>query len=156
MTTADGALPDDWALPAVTATNAAWFCSATVAVQQCAACGALQHPPEEICHHCAATTFTTRTMAPRGTVHSYTVVHHAVHPALEAAVPYAVVLVSLHDAPAVRVVGNLLGVPVGEISIGMPVVATWQERTADDGTVVQLPQWERPPGAGGTDEEDER
>ena len=47
--------------------------------------------------------------------------------------PYAVVLVSLDAAPDLRVVGNLLDVPVDEVAIGMPVEATWEERTAEDG-----------------------
>ena len=134
-------LPPDWALPALSDANRAWFTSGELAVQQCASCGALQHPPEEICHACASMAFTARAVAPYGTVHSYTVAHHSVHSALDAFVPYAVVLVSLDEVPELRVVGNLLGVAVDEIAIGMAVVATWEERTADDGTVIRLPQW---------------
>ena len=134
-------LPRDWALPALTDANRAWFTSGELAVQQCTSCGVLQHPPEEICHACGSMAFTTRALAPYGTVHSYTVAHHSVHPALDASVPYAVVPVSLDEVPEVRVVGNLLDVPVGEIRIGMAVVATWQERTTDDGEVIRLPQW---------------
>ncbi len=76
-------------------------------------------------------------LAPRGTVHSYTVVHYAANRALADAVPYTVVLVSLDDAPHLRVVGNI----DGPVHIGMAVVPYWEERTADDGTVVLLPQW---------------
>ncbi len=47
-------------------------------------------------------------------------------------------LVSLDDAPHVRVVGNLDG---ADVTIGMAVVATWDERTAEDGTAILLPQW---------------
>ena len=36
-----------------------------------------------------------------------------------------------------RVVGNLHG---GEAAIGMPVAAWWQERRADNGTSIWLPQ----------------
>jgi len=46
-----------------------------------------------------------------GTVHSFTVVHHSVADALDAVVPYTVVLVSLDAAPQLRVVGNLVGGP---------------------------------------------
>ncbi len=81
--------------------------------------------------------FGTRVLEPRGTVHSYTVVHYAANRALADAVPYTVVLVSLDEAPHIRVVGNL----DGPAHIGMAVVPYWEERTADDGTVVLLPQW---------------
>jgi len=139
----EGVLPRDWALPALSAVNEAWFTSGELAVQQCSSCGALQHPPEEICHACGSMAFTSRRVAPSGTVYSYTVAHHPVHSALDAFVPYATVLVSLDEVPEIRVVGNLLDVPVEEISIGLPVVATWEERTADDGAVIRLPQWRR-------------
>ena len=135
-------LPQDWALPQLTPFNEAWFTSGAIAVQRCTSCATLQHPPEEICHACGAMAFDTQTLAPTGTVHSYTVVHYAANAALADAVPYVVVLVNLDDAPQIRVVGNLLGDTDG-VHIGMPVAATWDERTAEDGTVILLPQWTR-------------
>lgn len=136
-----GLLPGDWALPAITATNRAWFTSGEIAVQKCDGCGVLQHPPEEICHSCGGMRFGTETLSPRGTVHSYTIAHYPVHPALAGAVPYAVVLVSLDDAPHLRVVGNMPGTPLADVRIGLAVEAVWEQRVADDGTVVLLPQW---------------
>jgi uncharacterized OB-fold protein len=82
--------------------------------------------------------FDTQTLAPTGTVYSYTVAHYAANSALAASLPYTVVLVSLDDAPHIRIVGNL---DAAHVAIGMPVVATWDERTAEDGTVILLPQW---------------
>ena len=70
-------------------------------------------------------------------MHSYTVVHYAANRALADAIPYTVVLVSLDEAPHVRVVGNI----DGPTHIGMAVVPYWEERTADDGTAVLLTQW---------------
>ena len=132
-----GALPLDWGIPTLTPTNEAWFTSGALAVQQCTSCNTLQHPPEEICHACGAMELAVEVLSPRGTVHSYTVVHYAPNPALAASVPYTVVLVSLDDAPHLRVVGNI----EGDVHIGMPVVPYWDDRTADDGTVIRLPQW---------------
>ena len=141
-----GALPADWRLPEITPANEVWFTSSTLAIQRCVACDILQHPPEEVCHACGATDFDTRELAPRGTVHSYTVVHYPASRALADAIPYQIVLVSLDEAPELRVVGNL----IGSVRIGMPVVAYWQHRTADDGTQIQLPQW-RPADQGSRD-----
>jgi uncharacterized OB-fold protein len=138
-----GALPEDWALPLVDDVNRAWFTSGELALQECTACGNVQHPPEEICRACGSMAFTTRVVAPAGVVHSYTVVRHAVNAALEAAVPYVVVLVSLDERPDIRVVGDLLDVPPGEVAIGLPVEPVWQERRGDDGETVWLPQWRR-------------
>jgi uncharacterized protein len=138
-----GPLPDDWVMPLVDDTNREWFTSGTIALQQCDDCQTLQHPPEEICHVCGSMAFSAQVVEPNGTVHSYTIVHHSVHPALDAAVPYAVVLIALDAAPQLRVVGNLLGVPVEEVVIGMPVTATWEELVGVDGTALLLPQWQR-------------
>jgi uncharacterized OB-fold protein len=132
-----GGLPPDWGVPELTDTDRAWFTSGALAVQQCTSCSTLIHPPEEVCHHCGAMSFDTKVVAPRGTVHSYTVVHYAANPALADAVPYTAVLVSLDDAPDLRIVGNI----EGPVHIGMAVVPYWEERVADDGTVVLLPQW---------------
>lgn len=133
-------LPADWALPQLTPTNEAWFTSGAIVIQRCTSCATLQHPPEEICAACGAMAFDTQALAPTGTVHSYTVVHYAANAALAGSVPYTVVLVALDDAPGIRVVGNIAG---PDVSIGMPVVATWEERTAEDATVILLPQWLR-------------
>ncbi len=92
---------------------------------------------------CGSMEFVARTVAPTGTVYSYTIVHHAVHPTLESSVPYAVVLVALDDVPKVRVVGNLRDVAMSDVAIGLPVEAIWEERPAEDGVVVLLPQWRR-------------
>jgi uncharacterized protein len=131
-------LPEDWALPQLTPWNEAWFTSGAIVVQRCATCGTLQHPPEEVCHACGAMSFDHVTLGPTGTVHSYTIAHYAANAALAGSVPYTVVLVSLDDAPQIRVVGNLPGT---DVSIGMRVVADWDEHTAEDGTRILLPQW---------------
>lgn len=132
-----GALPLDWGLPELTPVNQAWFTSGALAIQRCSSCSTLQHPPEEICHACGAMDFGVEVLAPRGTVHSFTVVRYPANPALADAVPYTVVLVSLDDAPHLRVVGNI----EGDVQIGMPVVPYWEDRTAADGTVIRLPSW---------------
>jgi uncharacterized OB-fold protein len=138
-----GELPTDWALPRLDAVNRPWFTTGALALQQCAVCGVVQHPPEEMCRTCGSMTFTTRVVAPVGTVYSYTVVRHAVNAVLEAAVPYVVVLVSLDELPEVRVVGNLLDTTPEEVTIGMAVETVWQERVTEDGETVRLPQWRR-------------
>jgi uncharacterized OB-fold protein len=70
----------------------------------------------------------------RGSVHTWTVVEHQVHPAYP--VPYTVVLVDLDDLPGTRLVGRLDGRP--RLRLGQPMRVTYAE--LDDGVV--LPQWE--------------
>jgi uncharacterized OB-fold protein len=135
-----GVLPEDWTLPALTPLNTEWYTSGALTVQQCSACGALQHPPEELCRQCGSFDLGHKALSPRGTVYSYTVAHYPVNRALVDAVPYAVVLVSLDDAPEIRVIGNVLDVPPDQVRIGMPVEAVWEEREVD-GDRLRIPQW---------------
>jgi uncharacterized OB-fold protein len=132
-----GSVPFDWATPIVTPANREWFTSGTLAVQRCAGCDAVQHPPEEVCHRCGGMEFDYQAVAPRGTVYSFTVAHYAASSALAESVPYAVILVSLDELPEVRVIGNMPATDPAEVRIGLPVEAYWEER---DGGVL-LPQW---------------
>ena len=138
-------LPADFMLPTLTPFNREWFTSATLAVQRCTTCAHLQHPPEEICRSCAATDFDVQVVAPRGIVHSHTVVHYAAADALATSVPYVVVLVSLDDVPELRVVGNLVDADPADARIGLAVTAVWTDHDAGDGVVIRLPNW-RPSG----------
>jgi uncharacterized OB-fold protein len=134
-------LPEDWVVPQLDAHNRAFFTSGTLALQQCAGCGIVQHPPEDVCHRCQGTSFGTRVAAPRGSVYSYTVVRHPTHPALSKSIPYVVVLVSLDELPEVRITGNLLGIAPEKVRVGLPVRAIWEEVKDDSGQILRLPQW---------------
>jgi uncharacterized OB-fold protein len=99
-------------------------------VQQCGTCGNLQHPPRVICAACMSSDVSWVETDGRGTVFSYTIVHHGVGP-LRPHLPYNVVLVQLTTAPSVRVVGNVVDVPPEEIQIGLSVVPTFEAITPD-------------------------
>ena len=136
-------LPEAWAVPIIDDLNRAFFTSGKLMLQQCVDCKTVQHPPEEVCHHCQGIEFVHIESAGRGTVHSYTVVHYPAHPALQSVVPYAVVLVQLDDYPSVRIVGNCLNAEPGELEIGMEVSVTWEALTdAETGEQLRMPQWE--------------
>ena len=136
-------LGDDWLLPALDARNRAWFTSGQLALQACAACGSVQFPPEDACRRCGGFEFGTRASAGTGRVESVAVVHHAVHPALRPHVPYAVVLVSLDDAPGVHLLGNVLNRAPDQIAIGERARVTFEEtRDPETGELLRIPQWE--------------
>jgi uncharacterized OB-fold protein len=140
-------LGDDWLLPALDARNRAWFTSGQLALQACTRCAAVQFPPEDACRSCGAFELGERASAGRGRVESVAVVHHPVHPALAPYVPYAVVLVSLDDAPGVNLLGNVLNRAADEIAIGDRVRAVFEEvRDPDSGEALRIPQWEVVPG----------
>lgn len=133
--------PEDWALPELDALTTRWYTGREFTVQRCATCDTRQHPPEEVCHTCGGMAFDHDVLAPTGTLHSFTIAHHPVNGALVGSVPYVIALVGLDDDPAVRVVGNVLDVSREQLRIGMPLVAQWMTRDADNGDVVHLPVW---------------
>jgi uncharacterized OB-fold protein len=67
------------------------------------------------------------TVAGRGCVFSYTIVHHPAVPVLRDAVPYNVVVVELDEAPGARLVSNLLDVRPEDVRVGMAVELAWDE-----------------------------
>lgn len=135
-------LPEEWILPALDDRTRPFFTTGRLLLQACKSCGAVQHPPEDVCRRCQAMEFETRESAGLGTVYSFTVIHHPVHPILDKAVPYAVALVQLDDFPHVRLVGNVLNVAAPEVRIGLRVKASWQAtRDPATGEELLLPQW---------------
>ncbi|HIF22920.1 MAG TPA: DNA-binding protein [Gemmatimonadetes bacterium] len=133
---------DGWMLPALDESNRDFFTRAKIVVRECAACGTIQHPPEDLCHACGGYEFGGREVAGVGTVYSHTVVEHPVHPDLSAHVPYTVVLVSLDELPDVRIVGNLLETATDDVRVGLPVRAVWEEiPDAETEETIRLPQW---------------
>ena len=80
-------------------------------VQRCNNCQTFQFGPEWICHNCRSFDLGWAQVSGRGRIYSWERAWYPVHPALQNALPYVVVLVELPDAGNVRMVGNLLGDP---------------------------------------------
>ena len=136
------ALGDGWLIPGLDDRNRAWFTTGTLPIQSCSACGALQHPPEDVCPGCQGTAFDVHESRGAGRIESVAVVHHPVHPALRDVGPYVVVVVSLDDAPGVRVIGNAVGRAAGEVAIGDRVRVVFEEvDDPENGETLRIPQW---------------
>ena len=111
-------------------------------VKQCGACSKYHWPPRLGCPHCGSGDLHWVTVAPKGEIFSWTVVHRSQTPGFEPEVPYAVVLVALDDAKGVRMVGNLVDCSLDRIKPGLAVVGVFTP--AADGS-VKLVNW-RPAG----------
>lgn len=137
-----GRFMDGWVLPTLDDTNREFFTSGRIILRECADCQTVQHPPEDVCHSCGGTSFVGREAAGTGTLYSYTVVRHPLHPVLAEHVPYTIAVVSLDDYPSVRVTGNLLEVAPEDVRVGLAVRAIWEEvPDADGGETIRLLQW---------------
>ncbi len=123
-------------------------------VQACDDCGALRFPPRVMCPECQSTERSWVPVSGRGVIWSFVVVHPPVLPAYAPYTPFPVITVTLAEKPSLRMVGNLVTGPGGDINgvdpagiaIGEPVRAVFTARPRPDGTLVHLPQWVREPG----------
>jgi uncharacterized OB-fold protein len=110
-------------------------------IQQCQDCGRGQFPPELICRRCQSTRVKWTDIEPRGVVFSWTRVWHPASPGARDKVPYLVAVVDV-GRPGVRFVGNILGDPLQEVTIGDPVTAVFEDHPEDN---IALIQWTRQP-----------
>lgn len=145
---------DGFMMPLV-AEEAAGFWEGTAAgelrMQACSACGALRFPPRPMCPRCRSTERHWQVISSSATVWSFVVPHPPLLPAYEAVSPYAVAVVALDEDPRLRLVGNLLDTPDGDISqvdpasvrIGEAVDAVFVTLHGDNGSQVTVPRWLR-------------
>ncbi|MGH7788501.1 MAG: Zn-ribbon domain-containing OB-fold protein [Candidatus Binatia bacterium] len=136
-------LGERWLLPKLGAHNRDFFTAGVLTLQQCAPCRHVQHPPEDVCEACGSFDLGGFASAGHGRIESVAVVTQAAHPLLADRVPYAIVLVSVADAPGVLIAGNVVGTAPEAVAIGDSVRVVFE--TASDprtGDVLRIPQWQ--------------
>jgi uncharacterized OB-fold protein len=109
-------------------------------VQRCGQCETWQFGPEWVCHGCHAFDPAWEEVAPSGRIYSWERVWHPSHSALNGHGPYLVVLVELPHAGNVRMIGNLLGDPMQDVTIGAEVEGVF-EHHPDANPPYSLLQW---------------
>jgi uncharacterized OB-fold protein len=77
-------------------------------ITRCDACGRYVWYPEPPCRACGGTRLTWTPMSGRGTLFSWSVVHHAWIPQFVGQLPFVTGLVALAEDPAVRVVSYVV------------------------------------------------
>jgi len=135
-------LGDSWVLPSLDALNRDFFTAGVLTLQQCKHCKHIQHPPDEVCEVCQGFELGGFVSAGDGRIESAAVVTQAVHPLLAERVPYAIVLVSLTDAPGILVAGNVVGRDPDAVRIGDRVHVVFEDATDPrSGQSLKIPQW---------------
>jgi hypothetical protein len=99
----------------------------------CKACGKGIHMPTQFCGNCGKNDTDWRESSGTGKVFSWTTVTDQVHPAYQ--VPYTIVVVSLDDAPEVRLIGTIPG--HAELKAGQSMKVVFDADFGPPG----LPQW---------------
>ncbi len=110
-------------------------------LQRCKACGAWHLPVRTVCDACLSTDLAWTPASGRGEVYTFAYMHYVYHEGFANEVPYNLTVVKLQEGPLMET--NLVGVRRGEIKIGMPVEAVFEE--AGEGVIV--PKF-RPAGRG--------
>jgi uncharacterized protein len=112
-------------------------------LQSCSDCGKVRHYPRLLCDACYSNAVTWLPSKACGTVHSWTVAHHAFHPSFAAELPYALVTVDLEEG--VRALGHWRS-PTGLVNglahgliIGLAVEGAFEAR-ADTMNMVFKPR----------------
>ena len=91
---------------------------------RCQTCGYYLHPPLPRCPQCGGRELAPEVVSGRGEVFSFTVNHQSWDGGTD---PYAIVLVALPEQEGLRLTSNLVGVPLDEIRIGLPVQVVFEQ-----------------------------
>ena len=130
-------LPTGMPIPKPTPDDAPFWAACQqrrLVIRHCDGCGHYFHPPMPCCPRCGSVSVSWKPVSGRGTVFTWTVGHHPVHPALKGHPPYNVSVVLLDDADDVRLVSNVVDVAPDELRIGLPVTVCFED--AGDGTLL--------------------
>src|SRR6516225_4256197 len=108
-------------------------------LQACAQCGRLRYPPTTACPWCACLESSWKKVEGKGTVHSYSEVHHAIQPAFRTKTPYLILLVDLDTQKGEPTPDGQLAPPelVKRVGIGTRVRMVF----SDVAPGLALPQW---------------
>jgi uncharacterized OB-fold protein len=112
-------------------------------ILRCQSCQRWIWYPQELCYECNSANLAWEPIGPTGTIYSFVVLRHGLHPYFAQHLPLAVALVALDDAPYVRITANILDCPADDVHVGMPVTACFEDVTED----VTLPQFRPVPVA---------
>jgi uncharacterized protein len=104
-------------------------------IQKCTACGSLQHYPRPFCVNCLSSDLEWERVSGRATLFSFTIVRRAASPAFAPDLPYVLAIVELEEGP--HMTGNVIGIPVEEVVVGMPLELT----IVPVGDGQSVPQW---------------
>ena len=101
-------------------------------LQRCADCGKVRHYPRPMCDACWSMNTDWVDASGRGTVHSWTITHHAFHPGFKADLPLMLLTVDLDEGVRMQAQGR--GIEESELRIGLPVKVGFA-RVKDDLTL---------------------
>jgi uncharacterized OB-fold protein len=98
-------------------------------IDRCGDCGYWIHPPRPMCPECWSRNVTASEVSGRGTLHLLVKLHQGPPaPNVDYATPHPVATIELSEQTGLRITSTVVGWPVDDLRIGMPVELTWIER----------------------------
>lgn len=105
-------------------------------IQHCSDCESWFFPPRAICPHCLSENYVWTPVSGRGEVYAVTTFHLSFHPGYtKDDLPYNVSIIKLEEG--MRMVSNVVGCPVDQVKIGMPVEVIYDDVT-DEVTLAKF------------------
>lgn len=98
-------------------------------IQRCSDCGRWFFPPRTLCPGCLSANVEWTPVSGRGTVYASVAYYHPFDPAYKDEVPYNVSIVELEEG--VRLMTNVVGCPVEDVVVGMPVEVVYEDVTEE-------------------------
>jgi hypothetical protein len=99
---------------------------------RCTRCGTFVLPPQPFCFQCQSTGFEWQQLPGTGTIYSFTVVRHPLHPRLADVVPYVSAVIELDgtQGAGARMLANVTDCDPDGVRIG-DKVRIWFDRVSD-------------------------
>lgn len=99
---------------------------------RCTACETFVLPPQPFCFQCQQTDFEWKELPGTGTIYSFTIVRHPLHPKLEEVVPYVSAVIELDgtQGAGARMLANVTDCDPETVRIG-DKVSIWFDRVSD-------------------------
>lgn len=106
--------------------------------QRCTGCGRFRWPPQGFCPSCYSWDHEWAQLSGRGTVKSFSVVHHSAVPSFKDDLPYVVAVIGLEGTDDhVDISSNIVDCPWEDVKVGMPVEVVFNDLSAE----ATLPQF---------------
>ncbi|MET1001761.1 MAG: Zn-ribbon domain-containing OB-fold protein [Acidimicrobiia bacterium] len=122
--------PSVWTEPFWTATA-----EHRLVLPRCTACGAYRFPPSPFCPRCRAQDVEWIEHDGNGEIYSFTVIRHAVIPAMKDSLPLVAAVVEL-PGTGCRLIGNIVDIEPEAVRIGMAVRVDWYD--VRDGCTIPI------------------
>ena len=98
-------------------------------VQCCAGCRTHRSPPKPLCGSCGSFDYEWTESAGRGSVFTYTIVHHTPHPVAAQRLPYNIAVIELDDCDRALLTSNVVACAEADLRVGLPVEVVWEDRS---------------------------